>query len=178
MLNRTVTDIVVELNRRNHLAEHLDEAVHQAAAECASEANNIGLSAQVEFLLKTGGWKPEDILFRAGEAAEEDATTASTSDAFELVRSLPTGEVTLRTLRDTCDESRNMTDDEFDRQQVENLIAALPEPDFVGSTEYRAIHELITLAEDLDAAADICDEFIEQAKTIAARIDRITPTTP
>jgi hypothetical protein len=49
----------------------LDDAVHDAHAEAASEVNNAGLSTQVHYLLQQG-WKPEDILFRARQAAEEN----------------------------------------------------------------------------------------------------------
>lgn len=47
----------------------------------------------------------------------------------------------------------------------------LTDPDDVGSSEYRAIHEVITdvcAEDDVDLARDICEEFITHALQIQA----------
>jgi hypothetical protein len=41
---------------------HLDDVVHDAASSKASDANNGGLDTQLEFLLSTCEWTPQDIL--------------------------------------------------------------------------------------------------------------------
>lgn len=43
-------------------AANLDDLVHEAAEELASGANNNGIDGQLDFLLETCGWSPEDIL--------------------------------------------------------------------------------------------------------------------
>jgi hypothetical protein len=40
----------------------LDDTVHDAASQQASNANNGGLDSQVDFLLDTCGWTPQNIL--------------------------------------------------------------------------------------------------------------------
>ena len=40
----------------------LDEIVHNAASEQASSANNEGLDGQIDYLLNTHGWTPQNIL--------------------------------------------------------------------------------------------------------------------
>ena len=56
--------------------EVLDEAVHEAASEMATEVNNGGFHAQLDYLLSSG-WKPEDILGRVKQAREEPRCSAS-----------------------------------------------------------------------------------------------------
>lgn len=43
-------------------AAHMDDIVQEAASELASGANNNGIDGQLDFLLETCGWSPEDIL--------------------------------------------------------------------------------------------------------------------
>lgn len=40
---------------------HLDELVHDAASNAASDANNGGLDAQLHFLTETLGWTEEAV---------------------------------------------------------------------------------------------------------------------
>lgn len=47
----------------------LDDIVHSAADSLASDANNGGIDAQVDFLTERCGWSTEDIL----KAAKENA---------------------------------------------------------------------------------------------------------
>lgn len=42
----------------------LDDLVHEAASSLASNANNGGMEAQIEFLTNTCEWSYEDILSR------------------------------------------------------------------------------------------------------------------
>lgn len=43
-------------------AANLDDLVHDAASELATAANNNDIDGQLDFLLETCGWSPEDIL--------------------------------------------------------------------------------------------------------------------
>jgi hypothetical protein len=43
-------------------ASSLDDIVHDAASSKASDANNGGTEGQIDFLLNTCGWTPQDIL--------------------------------------------------------------------------------------------------------------------
>lgn len=42
-------------------AEKLDDIVHDAASQMASNANNGGVSKQIEFLIAVAGWTVEEI---------------------------------------------------------------------------------------------------------------------
>jgi len=54
-------------------AAHLDEAVHSAASSLASNANNAGVSGQIEFLTNTCGWSEKDIVqFLENETATDN----------------------------------------------------------------------------------------------------------
>jgi len=41
---------------------HLDDVVHDAASSKASDANNRGIDGQLDFLLDTCEWTPQDVL--------------------------------------------------------------------------------------------------------------------
>ena len=45
----------------------LDDTVHDAASQLASNANNEGIDGQLNFLMDTCGWSSEDILNKIGE---------------------------------------------------------------------------------------------------------------
>ncbi len=72
--NLDVGPLVRHLEEEGFKPEHLDEAVHDAASERATAANNDGLEAQVLFLLRgsDNSWKPGDIIAAARRAKEED----------------------------------------------------------------------------------------------------------
>jgi hypothetical protein len=55
-------DVVKKLKERGVEPEELDELVHEAASSMASNANNSGVEAQVEFLMNTCGWGADDII--------------------------------------------------------------------------------------------------------------------
>ena len=44
---------------------HLDDVVHDAASTMASNANNGGLNAQIQFLTTSIGWSYDEILKEA-----------------------------------------------------------------------------------------------------------------
>lgn len=67
-----VAKLVTQMAAEGIASEHLDEAVHAAAAEIATAANNDGIAAQVSYLLYQPHWKSEDVLFKAREAKQED----------------------------------------------------------------------------------------------------------
>ena len=62
--------LIQKLEELGAKPEHLDEAVHQAASDMASNANNGGLSEQVEFLKTLAGWLDEDIIKAASDGKE------------------------------------------------------------------------------------------------------------
>lgn len=47
-------------------AASLDDITHDAASSLATNANNEGVDGQLEFLLTTCGWSPQDIIDRIG----------------------------------------------------------------------------------------------------------------
>lgn len=62
--------VVAELKKQDTKSEHLDEAVHAAASEAATGANNGGLEDQVRFLLSQDNWTTADVIFKAKEGRE------------------------------------------------------------------------------------------------------------
>ena len=42
-------------------SQHLDEIVHDAASQLASNANNDGMSNQLDFLTVTCGWSDQEV---------------------------------------------------------------------------------------------------------------------
>lgn len=62
----TIMDKVKSLSPEDFDEGMLDEAVHQAASEDASAANNAGVQAQVVFLLERG-YTVEDVLLLIGD---------------------------------------------------------------------------------------------------------------
>ena len=48
-------------------ASHLDDIVHDAASQLATNANNEGIDGQLNFLMDTCGWSSEDITNSIGE---------------------------------------------------------------------------------------------------------------
>lgn len=44
----------------------LDDLVHDAASSLATDANNGAIDEQLNFLLTTCGWSPQDIIDRVG----------------------------------------------------------------------------------------------------------------
>lgn len=62
---------VAEIKNQGYQSSNLDDLTQDAASELASNANNEGMQAQVEFLL-TCGWSNEDILGRLKINREEN----------------------------------------------------------------------------------------------------------
>lgn len=55
-------ELLNKLKEKNVGCEDLDDTTHDAASILASEANNGGLEAQVDFLMDKCGWSAEDII--------------------------------------------------------------------------------------------------------------------
>lgn len=51
-----------QLMAKGYESAHLDDVVHDAASQLASNANNCGLDEQINFLTTTCEWSEEDIL--------------------------------------------------------------------------------------------------------------------
>lgn len=66
--------LVKQLQSSGHEGRHLDQAVHVAADERATDVNNNGIEAQVKFLLHGSdlSWKPSEILGAAASSKEEE----------------------------------------------------------------------------------------------------------
>lgn len=54
--------IKTTLEQRGISSEQLDDLVHEAAGRLASNANNDGMSSQLDFLMVVCGWDEETIL--------------------------------------------------------------------------------------------------------------------
>lgn len=54
-------DLIKSLMAKGMESSHLDDLVHTAASNLASDANNGGMEAQVNFLMDTCGLSSEDI---------------------------------------------------------------------------------------------------------------------
>jgi len=64
--------IKLTLQQLGYESAHLDEVVHDAASQLASNANNDGMSSQVDFLITTCGWTEDQILSELGEGNSAD----------------------------------------------------------------------------------------------------------
>lgn len=51
-----------QLLKKGFGSENLDDVVHDAASQMASNANNGGLDQQVQFLITSAGWSEDEIL--------------------------------------------------------------------------------------------------------------------
>ena len=56
------TELKTILLKNGYEASSLDDLVHDACAQQASNANNEGIDGQINFLLDTCRWTPQDIL--------------------------------------------------------------------------------------------------------------------
>jgi hypothetical protein len=54
------------------------------------------------------------------------------------------------------------------------FLKNLPDPDSVGSAEYRAVYELLETVEDEETAISVCEEFIDAGKTVLNLLQRET----
>lgn len=54
-------NLIEELQKQGLEAAHLDDLVHDAANDLASNANNGGLKEQINFLITICGWTEKDI---------------------------------------------------------------------------------------------------------------------
>lgn len=86
-------------------------------------------------------------------------------------RSQPDGTTCSQAVEDGSARDRSTS---FCQQNAMNTSFLL-KPDQVGSSEYRAIHEIIEGAEDADEAIAICEEFMECAASIKQAIIRNQP---
>jgi hypothetical protein len=55
-------DLLKSLMAKGYESSHLDDLVHTAASNLATNANNGGVESQVDFLMDTCGWSSEDII--------------------------------------------------------------------------------------------------------------------
>jgi hypothetical protein len=69
-----VAALIDQLRSSGHEGRHLDQAVHNAAEERATDVNNDGIEAQVKFLLHGSdlSWDPSEILGAAASSKEEE----------------------------------------------------------------------------------------------------------
>lgn len=60
------------------------------------------------------------------------------------------------------------------RPQLDYLLKGLlPHPDTVGSTEYRAVYELLEDCQDLNEASALCEELREVAALMISKINQL-----
>lgn len=64
--------IMEQLIKEGLRSEHLDDVVHDAASQMASNANTGGMKEQIEFLVTLAGWSEEEILEAVREKRSSD----------------------------------------------------------------------------------------------------------
>lgn len=62
--------------------------------------------------------------------------------------------------------------DHLDDVATISLLKDLPSPDFVGSTEYRAVYEMLADCKTLDEACAACEELICIASFMLVKINK------
>lgn len=55
-------DIQEYINQNGIKSEDLDDVVHDAGSQLATNANNDGIKNQIDFLTIVAGWSDEDII--------------------------------------------------------------------------------------------------------------------
>jgi len=67
----TIADIEQRMEEAGMDSSNLDEIVHKAASDMASNANNEGLKGQIGFLLIACGWEHDEIYKALGLHVED-----------------------------------------------------------------------------------------------------------